>query len=73
MSRQKNWSLLGLLMSLLFGQGLYWFIGGAAQSHSTARNVAVLAQIVVAVAILVWAESRRRRALSAEKRRSITR
>lgn len=63
MTPQTSWALMLLLMGLLVGHGLYWFIGDSAQSHSMPRNVAVLVQIVVAAAIFVYAEYRRRRAV----------
>lgn len=57
MSRKASWDILGfaLLVSYVWGHGLHWFIGGAAQVHSPARNLAVVVQILVAAILLLWA------------------
>jgi membrane protein implicated in regulation of membrane protease activity len=57
MNRKTSWDILGfsLLISYVLGHGLHWFIGGAAQVHSPARNLAVVGQILVAAILLLWA------------------
>lgn len=55
-SSASKYGFVGLVAALLLGQGLYWFIGGSAADHSSTRNAFAIAQIVLAAAVLIWAQ-----------------
>lgn len=62
MSQQSGWTFFGILMALILGHGIHWFVGGAAQVHSPGRNAAVIAQIVATGGLLLYAAYRRHKA-----------
>lgn len=60
-SKAPGWLMLEVVMGLMAGQGIYWFVSGAAQTASPGRINAVVGQIVIGVGFFVYAEIMRRR------------
>lgn len=59
MSSPAVWyGVIGLVAALVLGHGMYWFIGGSAADHSSVRNSFVISQILIAAAVLAWAQLR---------------
>ena len=57
------WTMLAVVLALVAGHGIYWFVGGASAQSSSLRQGAVCAQIVIASAAALYAERRRQRSI----------
>lgn len=53
MKNKIGWWLLVIVMAIVAGQGLHWFVGGESAAGSPVRRALVIAEIVVAIALIV--------------------
>ena len=60
-SKAPGWVMLQVVMGLMAGHGIYWFVSGAAQTAAPGRIQAVVGQILIGVGLFVYAEIMRRR------------
>ena len=56
----ESFSLL-VVSALMAGQASHWFVSGQATGHSTARNLAVVGQLLVGVGLMIYGWSKLRR------------
>jgi hypothetical protein len=56
-----GWAMIGIVMALVAGQGIHWFVSGASAGAAPGRPWAVGLQVLVASAIAIHAEVQRHR------------
>jgi len=57
--------LLFFFVAMAAGDAVYWFIGGAYQSHSQVRNALVVGQFLICVVAMLWLVAKLRRSVRA--------